>query len=105
MYIITVVYMTQSERREAQVSCPVLIPELEQGQLIFFVYISEWLFSLPEGVFFVRPFTIILIVLLTFVTLSPRVQPSQQPASPLRARLCVPGSVPLHGLLLQRTAP
>lgn len=52
MYIITVVYMTQSERREAQVSCPVLIPELEQGRLIFFVYISEWLFGLPEGVFF-----------------------------------------------------
>lgn len=37
MYIIAVVYMTQSERREAQVSCPVLIQEFEQGQSIFLV--------------------------------------------------------------------
>lgn len=34
MYIVAILYMTQSERREAQVSCPVLIPELEQGWLI-----------------------------------------------------------------------
>lgn len=105
MYIITVVYMTQSERREALVSCPVLIPELEQGRLIF-LFTSLNGYSVCQRVFFfVRPFTIILLVLLTFVTLSPRVQPSQQPASPLRARLCVPGSVLLQGLLLQPTAP
>lgn len=107
MYIITVVYVTQSERQEAQVACPVLIPELEQGRLILCLHL--WMaIQFAAGCFFflVGPFSIILIAPLTFVTLSPRVQPSQRPASPLRARLyCVPVSVPLHGLLLQPAAP
>lgn len=53
MYIITVVYMTQSERREAQVSCPVLIPELEQGRLIF-LFTSLNGYSVCQRVFFFR---------------------------------------------------
>lgn len=67
----------------------------------FYVYTSEKLFSLPKGVFS-RPFRVILTVRLTFVVLSLRVQPSQRTASPLRTRLCIRATVPLHGLLLQQ---
>lgn len=70
----------------------------------FYVYTSERLFILQKGVFF-RPFRVILTVLLTFVMLSLRVQPSQWTASPLRTRLCIPATVPLHGLLLQQATP
>lgn len=70
----------------------------------FYVYTSERVFSLPKGVFF-RPFRVILIVQLTFVMLSLRVQPSQRTACPLRTRLCIPATVPLHGLLLQQATP
>lgn len=70
----------------------------------FYVYTSERLFNLPKGVFS-RPFRVILTVLLTFVVLSLRVQPSQRTASPLRTQLCIPATVPLHGLLLQQAPP
>lgn len=39
MYVVTVVYKALSERREALVSCPVLIPELEQGRLILCLHL------------------------------------------------------------------
>lgn len=102
MYIIAVVYLTVNGRKEAQFSCPVSISGSGQGR--FYVYTSERLFNLPKGVFF-RPFRVFLTVQLTFVVLSLRVQPSQRTASPLRTRLCIPATVPLHGLLLQQAPP
>lgn len=72
----------------------------------FFLFTSLNGYWVCQRVFlFSQAITIVLIVVLTFVTPSPRVQPSQQPAPPLWARLCVPGTVPLHGLLFQPTAP
>lgn len=44
-------------------------------------------------------------VRLTFVVLSHRVQHCQRTASPLWTRVCIPATVPLHGLLLQQAAP
>lgn len=49
--------------------------------------------------------SVISAVLLTFVVLPLRVQPSQRIPPPLRIQLYIPDKVPLHGLLLQQAPP